>query len=420
VVDGAAMSDLKERGVDPSTLLNQIYNTAPWIFESPLRAKMKVHSYVSIVMNAWEKQEKLGRPLTHDDFSHIEYFKLCVAAHYTTCATPVPTDVDNQIRFKLWSRSLTAEDRSILLDFVLSAQTWDDSVTSVRWVKSPQSGERLSGHHGEWFSIAVAAYAAHRKQAPEEASRVAQAIRAEVKREAQIYADLRDAGHGKEMLIAATIVAHNLGDLSRVFEQWSIEPEDSLRTAVFELGHADKGAPCEARVREGLERSVVQTLEQAGELNKALMAAENHRFFALRKPKSLRKSPEFLIPNAPFFEEWGARVAKHPLLSERDLAEVVETLVEGWEKLEGTTSYIRALWGIVNAVPGGMKTLTRLIPAKLDRKIKQGEIARILQISAARFEEQWVARAYSRIGKKQPRVYSYSQYEKNGSAEIDL
>src|SRR6185436_12482194 len=54
----------------------------------------------------------------------------------------------------------------------------------------------------------------------------------------------------------------------------------------------------------------------AGELYKSTidgssMALENHRHFALRKPKCLRKSPALLIPTGPFFDDWGRRVAEH-------------------------------------------------------------------------------------------------------------
>ncbi len=38
--------------------------------------------------------------------SHAEYFALALSCHLLTCATPVPTDVDNAIRLKLWPEGL--------------------------------------------------------------------------------------------------------------------------------------------------------------------------------------------------------------------------------------------------------------------------------------------------------------------------
>ena len=56
----------------------------------------------------------------------------------------------------------------------------------------------------------------------------------------------------------------------------------------------------------------------AGALNKDVMATENHRFLALRKPRALRASRELLLPIGPFFESWGRTVAR--ALDEKDRA----------------------------------------------------------------------------------------------------
>ena len=92
----------------------------------------------------------------------------------------------------------------------------------------------------------------------------------------------------------------------------------------------------------------------AGELYKEIVAGgsiafENHRHFALRKPRSLRRSPAFLIPTGPFFDDWGARVARGLALPDgrpsEDTLEVIHALVHGWERLPRTVGYGRGLRG---------------------------------------------------------------------------
>jgi hypothetical protein len=75
------------------------------------------------------------------------------------------------------------------------------------------------------------------------------------------------------------------------------------------------------------------------------MAFENHRHFALRKPRCLRRSVELLITTGPFFDDWGRTVAR--ALEPAELAEVVEALQHGWDRLPKTIGYGRALRGIL-------------------------------------------------------------------------
>src|SRR6185312_2414745 len=122
-------------------------------------------------------------------------------------------------------------------------------------------------------------------------------------------------GDELDLLRAATTVAHNLGDLSRVVEAWpALEGLAELRAIYMRLGHAPS-----ARFGDRFAR--------AGALNKAEMADENHRFLALRKARGLRRSRDLLLPIGPFFDAWGATVATHPALDARDRAEVVAALL---------------------------------------------------------------------------------------------
>ena len=80
------------RGIAPELLVSQVKNTMPYLFESP-----------ASVLNGFvpEVVLKSYKDAIPDPLSHLEYFRLCLSSHYLTCATPVPTDVDNQIRHKL-------------------------------------------------------------------------------------------------------------------------------------------------------------------------------------------------------------------------------------------------------------------------------------------------------------------------------
>jgi hypothetical protein len=187
------------------------------------------------------------------------------------------------------------------------------------------------------------------------------------------------------MLKAATLIAHNLGDLDRVIDLWGLKEEDPL----YEFAY--KAANCEGA--RALRFS--GALAEAGRLNKALMAPENHRHLPLRSPKALRKSSDFLLPIAPFFDEWGATLARHPGLSPEELAEIVEALYQGWERVKGpegktvTYAYPRAVAGILENFPGGMNQLGNLLPTKVERNLRSGLFRSLVSISQRRFEEQW-------------------------------
>jgi len=74
------------RGIAPDLLYSQVKNTVPYFSELGAFPPAKVL-----------RNSDLSVPLTH-----FEYYRLCLSSHYLSCGTPVPTDVDNQIRLKLW------------------------------------------------------------------------------------------------------------------------------------------------------------------------------------------------------------------------------------------------------------------------------------------------------------------------------
>ncbi len=349
------------RGVDPATLLGFVENTIPFLFQE----NKPLTPYTEIILAARNTQK----------FSHLEYFKLCLSAHYTTVATFVPTDVDNQIRKNLWDPSLPSSITEAMAEFTLQSLRWDFRPVTARFQEA--GSDYVSGHQGEWFSVAVGAYSAHREKNPELAKEILGAIEKELSTEAEIFRTLKKEKNGIGLLRAATLIAHNLGDLDRVIDQWSLPADDSLRQNAYKLGHTKK----------------YPELLEAGNLNKAFMASENHRHYPLRKPKALRRSIDFLLPLGPFFDSWGATVGRHPLLSPQEIAEVAEALLDGFTRLSSPKiplyGYARALKGIQSSFP----RLTDHLPAKAAKSLQKGEIPEIMRPSQEVFEGQWAKKA---------------------------
>lgn len=359
-----AASDLTKTqpaGISPALLVDQVRNTVPFIFEPSFLAK---------------HPEPFLRTITQFDLGSIpnpfEYFKLCLSAHHSTVASFVPTDVDNQIRYKLWNDRLSRPYLEEMAELVMQSYHWDSRCVSTRWVTGPKTGEVLAGHSGEWFSTAAAAYSAFRNKKPELAQKIADLILFEVDKESRIYTQLKQAKDGVGALKAATLIAHNLGDLDRVLDQWNVPDEDELKKSVYKLGH-NGNSP----------------LAEAGEQNKKYMAAENHRHFCLRPLKMLRRSSSLLLPIGPFFDDWGKAVCQYPGICPDEKGEVVVALVQGWQKLDTSVGYARALCGLLSAFPGGFAKLERTIPAKTARLLKEGQLRILLSVDQRRFEAQW-------------------------------
>ncbi|MGE0615328.1 MAG: hypothetical protein AB7P04_06785 [Bacteriovoracia bacterium] len=385
----AGVVPFRAPGIAPPLLIQQIQSTAPFVLTWPMGPARQVGpldkdsrgalEYVEIIQRTAQRTAASAAPeapVFPDN--PADYFALCVAAHWATVGSFVPTDVDNAIRFKLWDPALPVATLNQMAETVLRARTWDERPFTRRWVPV-DSTERLSGHHGEWFSVAAGAYGALRRKDPEHAQTVADAIIEEVNRHARVTEKVFAERDGKRALLASVLVAHNLGDLDRVIEMWNLPEGDPLRTAVHKAGHEAK---------PGLE-----ILERAGALNKKTMAVENHRHFALRHPRFLRAQPEFLLDLCPFLDDWGTRLVKHPGVTPEQIAELVGALIDGWKKLHGTVAYARALAGITQAFPGGMSNLERYLPSRVAKELKSGSLRVLIDVPRARFEEQWADKA---------------------------
>ncbi len=335
------------RGIAPELLLSQVRNTAPYIFGEADDAPAVVAAPPAVIVR--EVAQNLSATLTH-----FEYFRLCLAAHYVTCATPVPTDVDNQIRQTLWPEGLPLVTALEMAQLVLTSRDWDftplTSRTSFGAAGTELEHAPLNGHLGEWFTVATASYAALGRYRAADAKKLRaallEAIAAETERHSEIFGSLWRAKDGLGALLASVSIAHNFGDLDRVVDAWDVNVADPLRLHFYKLGTS--AFDPEGRLRHK------GRLWTAGELYKASiegssMALENHRHFALRKPRSLRALPELRVPLAPFFDAWGARVAG--TLQDEDLVETIDALVHGSERMPSAVAYPRALGAIREARP---------------------------------------------------------------------
>ena len=171
-----------------------------------------------------------------------------------------------------------------------------------------------------------------------------------------------------------------------MFDAWEIEDTDVLKRRVYRSGHEDAKNPRPAFMK-------------AGEIYQAMLASENHRHFALREPKGLRKSSKFLLNYAPFFDDWGTLIVQEGvnggILSEGDFRDVVEALVVGWKKLNPKSiytsqGYARALSGIMKALPRGREDLENLVPPVIRKELREGGLRTLTGVSRSQFENQWV------------------------------
>ncbi|MFI5345803.1 MAG: hypothetical protein ACHQ51_05460 [Elusimicrobiota bacterium] len=353
-------------GIAPGNLLEQVRNTAPFLFDAPPYPAEGPLSYLRRL------QDADARPLNASN-----YYLLCLSAHWATAGTFVPTDVDNGIRWRLW-QDASLSQITAFAGHVLDSASWDYAPVTGRKVRSPD-GALLSTHEGTWFSVAVGAYAASREKDPALARRVLDSMLLEAERERKIFAAIADSGDGVATLKACALIAHNFGDLDRVADQWELPPNDDLRRELYDA--AKPGSP----LYGGL-------LGWAGELNQKFLGADNHRHYPLREPRCLRRSADLLIEVGPFFDDWGRRVARHPGLSREDVAEVVRALLDGWVRLHGPAGYARALAGILDAFPGGRTALGKLLPGADRRQLESGPLKVVMDLPQARFEAQWANR----------------------------
>lgn len=367
------------RGVSPSVLLSQVRSTVSWAIDGSAVGPER----------SWRAALQKAEHTEHGYEGSWGFLRLELAAHFATLGSFVSTDVDSHIRHHAWQRAHVGDTMRAALDVVDETDRWDPREISEKCVALPD-GSALSGHDGEW--LAVRAGALGRALAINDAEaveRIVTRIDAEIDRHALAWAWARNQrGRESDALRVATVIAHNLGDLSRVVVEWTSRSTQahSLRERYARLGH-DDGTVGDPRFLE------------AGRVNKAVMALENHRFLALREARSLRVSRELLMPISPFLDAWGETIARSAHLGARGLggplggrAAVINALVETHVQSPTQQGVLRALAGFHHAFPGGLDAIADEVAARLRKRLKTGPIREAVGIAPERFEQRMANR----------------------------
>jgi hypothetical protein len=344
-------------GIANSILVAQVRNTAEWLWTSPAAQPL-----IAIFSTALDEPDGVAG-------AEVRTLRLRLAAHYATVATFVPTDVDAHIRHHQWT---AIDDGDV---FAAARACIDEAAGRDPTLVSARVTEGVSGHDGEWFSVRAGALGrALQLGLTAEAAAFAGHIDAELDREERLFAAaVADGAPARTTLALATTLAHNLGDLSRVVEAWPKALADhEYRDRFARLGHAD-----------GVRRRAAFVL--AGELNKEIMALENHRFLALRKARALRRSRELLLPVGPWFDDWGELIARTPLLDDDDRGEVVGALIELHLWSPRQEGCLRALAGIHRETRGGLASYLAALPARVRKEALRGRIREALDVSPRHF-----------------------------------
>jgi len=345
-------------GILSSVLVEQVRNTAAWLWAKPHCAPLTA-IFDAAADEPLEEPGALERAL-----------RVRLAAHYATVATFVPTDVDAHIRHHMWMLVGDAET------FVRAKSCIDEAVARDPRIVSARVTNGLSGHDGEWLSVRAGALGrALVLRLDGEAMLLGAEIDAELEREQRVLAAALEQGAPATTTLAlATTIAHNLGDLSRVVDAWPKGARESeLCTRYSRLGHGDG-----ARQRNWFL--------VAGALNKEFMAHENHRFLALRKPRALRRSRALLLPVGPWFDAWGETVCRSELLDDADRAEVVDALVELHLRSPTQEGCLRALAAFHRETRGGLSSYATALPARLRKELGRGRIREAIDVPRERFE----------------------------------
>jgi hypothetical protein len=358
----ASHDALVKHGIAPLALAEQVAATAGWALEAGTGGAATTVAATTIRDAARVEKLWAAEPAS------LDYLRLLLSAHYLTVGTFCPTDVDARIRHHAWLEIEDADHLMSAIDEVDTIAALDPRFVSTRVLTEGESGgdrdKTLSGHDGEWFAVRAGALGRALllgDAGRHAAGRLDAMIEAELAREATMFEARVRAGDVVGALSASTILAHNVGDLSRVVEAWPKDGRvEAVRQRYARLGHEPD------RPRFGGSFYV------AGAVNKSVMAIENHRFLALRSPRALRRSRELLLPIGPFFYEWGTTVAR--LLDEEERAEVVAALLETHLSRVEQSGVLRALAGIAEASVGPWSGLVAHLPARLRKVVTVGPV----------------------------------------------
>ena len=174
-------SNLELSGIAPNLLLRDVEITAPFLFKGEINVEGKDRAYLAKLVFF----KKNLNALKHINLS--EYFYICLAAHWATAGTFVPTNVDNQIREGLWKHKDILGHIERMGKLTVESWSWNFEQVTNRKSYNPENGQVMSTHEGTWLSVAIGAYNAlimHKKTAL--ADEVAGVILAEIEKEEKL------------------------------------------------------------------------------------------------------------------------------------------------------------------------------------------------------------------------------------------
>jgi hypothetical protein len=362
-------SGLKLMGISPNILLKNVENTAPFLFQGEIETSGPNRAYLAKLVF----YKKNLKALAHIDLT--EYFHLCLAAHWASAGTFVPTDVDNQIREGLWRHETVGAHIQKMAKLTIESWQWDYEQVTNRKSYNSASSQVMSTHEGTWLSVAIGAYNALMKNKfPKLAQDIADVILAEIDKEEKLLLKLREKKDHINFLRSTALMAHNFGDLDRVIDQWQMSPEDPFHQRIYKLGH-------------NLNANYSPVLVYAGQVNKAFLANENHRHMSMRQPRGIRKSHKFLIPVGPFMDDWGKVLGESNLLSPIEKIEIIAAFHDGYTRQDLAFGYIRAFKGLISALPQGLESLERDLPFDFYQTLKKSKFATLAEQSKDEFED---------------------------------
>lgn len=372
-----AIKKLTGIGIAPNLLLRDVEVTAPWIFKGELETSKPEQSYLSKLIS--HRKNLNGLKL----LDLTEYFRLCMASHWATAGTFVPTNVDNQIREGLWKHNDILGHIENMAQITIDSWRWDYQQVTNRKSYNPKNNQIMSTHEGTWLSVAIGAYNAlqkHKKTSLQ--NDMAEVILAEIAKEEELLLQLREDRDHINFLRSTALMAHNFGDLDRVIDQWSMPHDDPFRLKIYKLGHE-------------VHSDYSPILAFAGQVNKQFLSVENHRHMSMRQAKCLRRSNQFLIPVGPFMDEWGKTLGSSTLLSLAEKGEIVAALNEGYGRQDQAFGYTRAYHGLIHALPNGLETLVADLPFDLMLELKKGKFAKTAELSQEEFETSMIQKLES-------------------------
>jgi len=366
------LSGFQLEGVAPNILLQIVENTNPFLFKGELDTSGEKRAYLE-KLRFYKKNLK---QLAHINLS--EYFHICMAAHWSSAGTFVPTDVDNQIRESLWKHNSILKHIEKMAKITIDSWSWDYAQVTNRKSYNRLNNEVMSTHEGTWLSVAIGAYCALINNDKKElAQEVADVILAEIEKEQKLMLQLREDRDHINFFRAAPLLAHNFGDLDRVMVQWDMNLDDPFCKKIFKLGHI-------------LNDAYDPILVYSGKVNQEFSSKENHRHMSMRQPRCLRRSHKFLLPVGPFMDDWGTELGSSANLTLVEKAEIVAAFFDGYTRQDQAFGYCRAYGALIKALPGGLNELETVMPFDLIREIKKSEFTKIAMKPRAEFEQGYI------------------------------